>query len=87
MLKPKSSAIIIQTLKDLRAIPSTDWNSHGLPFKPLFYMFYRGYGKLLFSIVVAYDCFGKLKLLPWQYNGKDMRQGLKERKFGTDKPD
>jgi hypothetical protein len=78
MLKPKRSSIVIETYSDLANILNANWNDYGAPFKPLFYISYRK-STLLFCTVIARDCFGKLKSLPWQYNGKDMRGGLNGR--------
>jgi hypothetical protein len=82
MLRPKSSAIIIKTLKELEKIPNADWNGHGYPFKPLFYCNYRK-GEHLYCTIIATDCYGRLRTLPYKNGEKDMRKNLKEKKIGT----
>jgi len=78
MLEAKTSAIVISTQKELNAIPQTDWNCYGNPFKPLFYVKYRKQDRL-FCSVIARDCSGKLVSLPWNFHGKDVKKGLKGR--------
>jgi hypothetical protein len=82
MLKPKSSAIIIKTQKELKKIPNADWNGHGYPYSPLFYSYYRN-GEHLYCTVIARDCEGRLRALPYKNGENDMRKKLKEKKVGT----
>lgn len=82
MLKPKNSAIIFKNIKDFNKVPKGSWHSHGAPFKALFYLYRRNKSGLLFCYIIARDCYGDLRTLPWKCGDVDMRNKLHERKIG-----